>query len=125
MRSNSIAAAAAALFAVGTLSAQEAPLERSAVRINLPPDSPLALRGANLGESRVTARSSATVIDLDMSLSLQNMSSSRVRGVVLRLVTQEVAYGGRASVSVPILFRPAGGGGSGRRAVSGPLLLRS
>lgn len=91
-----IVAGAAALYA------QEIPLDNS-VKINLPPDSPLTLISANLGESHVSQRGSAVVLDLDMALTLHNSSANRVRGVTLLVAAQEVTPGGKASVSVPSL----------------------
>ncbi len=84
------------------LSAQEAPLDNS-VKINLPADSPLTLISTNLGESHVTQRGSAVVLDLDVSLTLHNSSPNRVRGVTLLVAAQEATPGGKASVSVPSL----------------------
>ena len=97
----------AILLAAGlsTLCAQERPLENS-VKINLPPDSPLTLISENLGESHVTQRGSAVVLDLDVTLTLHNSSSNRVRGVTLLVAAQEVTPGGKASVSVPSLDVP-------------------
>jgi hypothetical protein len=97
----------AILLAVGltALYAQERPLENS-VKINLPPDSPLTLISANLGESHVSQRGSAVVLDLDVTLTLHNSSPNRVRGVTLLVAAQEVTPGGKASVSVPSLDVP-------------------
>jgi len=91
-------------FSVGlaALMAQEAPLDpHSSIKINFPPDSPLALISANMGESRAASRGSAVVLDLHMALSLRNVSANRVRGVTLLVLAQEVTPGGKASVSVP------------------------
>ena len=90
---------------VTALCAQEAPLDRS-VKINLPPDSPLTLISENLGESHVSQRGSAVVLDLDVTLTLHNSSPNRVRGVTLLVAAQEVTPGGKASVSVPSLDVP-------------------
>jgi hypothetical protein len=94
----------ALLLVVGVtaLCAQETPLDNS-VKINLPPDSPLTLISENLGESHVSQRGSAVVLDLDVSLTLHNSSPNRVRGVTLLVAAQEVTPGGKASVSVPSL----------------------
>jgi hypothetical protein len=94
----------AILFVAGVtaLCAQEVPLDNS-VKINLPPDSPLTLISANLGESHVSQRGSAVVLDLDVALTLHNSSPNRVRGVTLLVAAQEVTPGGKASVSVPSL----------------------
>src|SRR5580658_8116723 len=94
----------AILFMAGVtaLCAQDTPLDNS-VKINLPPDSPLTLISENLGESHVSQRGSAVVLDLDVSLTLHNSSPNRVRGVTLLVAAQEVTPGGKASVSVPSL----------------------
>jgi len=86
------------------LLAQDMPLDSpNAVKINLKPDAPVALLSASMGESRATARGAALVLDLHMGLTLRNTTANRIRGVVLRVVSQEVAVGGKASVSVPSL----------------------
>jgi hypothetical protein len=90
---------------ITALCAQETPLDNS-VKINLPPDSPLTLISANLGESHVSQRGSAVVLDLDVTLTLHNASPNRVRGVSLMVTAQEVTPGGKASVSVPSLDVP-------------------
>jgi len=96
--------AVAAALGAAALPAQDAPLDpHSSIKINLPSDSPVTLLTANVGESRATARGAALVLDLHMGLVLRNASPNRVRGVTLRVVTQEVALGGKASVAVPSL----------------------
>jgi len=96
----------AILFVAGAaaLCAQDTPLDPyNSVKINLPPDSPLTLISANLGESHASFRGSAVVLDLKMALTLRNSSPNRVRGVTLLVAAQEVTPGGKASVSVPSL----------------------
>jgi hypothetical protein len=96
--------AVAAALGAAALPAQDAALDpHSSIKINLPADSPVALLTANVGESRATARGAALVLDLHMGLVLRNASPNRVRGVTLRVVTQEVTLGGKASVAVPSL----------------------
>jgi hypothetical protein len=91
------------------LCAQETPLDpHSSIKINLPADSPVALLSADLGESRATARGSATVLDLHMSLSLRNAGAGRIRGITLLVLAQEVTPGGKASVAMPTLNVPPG-----------------
>lgn len=91
------------LSAAGVL-AQDTPLDsRGAVKINFPQDSPVSFVSATMGESRATARGAALLLDLHMTLELRNASPSRIHGVVLRVVSQEVAAGGKASVAVPSL----------------------
>jgi len=94
----------AILFVAGVaaLCAQETPANNP-VKINLPPDSPLTLISTDLGDSHVSQRGSAVVLDLDVGLTLHNSSPNRVRGVTLLVAAQEVTPGGKASVSVPSL----------------------
>jgi hypothetical protein len=93
-----------ALWSVVGLPAQEGPLDsQNAVKINLPQDSPVTLLSTAMGESRATARGAALVLDLHMSLTLRNATANRIHGVTLRVVSQDVAVGGKASVSVPSL----------------------
>lgn len=79
-----------------------------AFRIKFPPDSPLTLVSADWGESRTTVLGGALAIELRTALSLRNSGARRVRGVTLLVLAQDVAPGGKASVSVPCLdVRPA------------------
>ena len=88
---------------VGTLLAQEAPLSPGSVSINLPPNSPLELISMSMPDSRTTARGAALMLDLHMTLTLRNSSQSRIHGVTLRVVTQEVTPGGKSWVTIPSL----------------------
>jgi len=76
---------------------------RSMMHITLPEDSPLAVLEANWGDSAATPRGSAMLLDLRTSLVLRNISGRHIRGVTLLVLAQEVAPGGKASVSVPSL----------------------
>jgi len=80
--------------------AQEAPLPTGSVNINLPADSPVAVLGMTSDQSRTTARGAALVLDLHMALTLRNSSQSRIHGVTLRVVSQEVVMGGKGSVTI-------------------------
>lgn len=92
------------LAAVMSLSAQNNRLnQRSMMHITLPEDSPVAVLAADWGESMATPRGSAILLDLRTSLTLKNVASHRIRGVTLLVLAQEVAAGGKASVSVPSL----------------------
>ena len=96
----------AVLLAAGPvgLLAQETPLDpQSSIKINLPNNSPVALVSANMGESRATARGSATVVDLHMALSLRNTTAKRISGITLLVTAQEFAPGGKGSVATPSL----------------------
>lgn len=96
--------ALAGLLGAAGLAAQDLPLDpQTAVQVNLRDDSPVTLLSASLGESRATARGAALVLDLHMLLTLRNASPSRIRGVVMSVVSQEVTVGGKASVSAPSL----------------------
>jgi hypothetical protein len=96
--------ALAAVVSASGAPAQEIPLDpQTAVQVNLRDDSPVTLLSAGMGESRATARGAGLVIDLHMLLTLRNSSPNRIHGVVLSVVSQEVAVGGRASVSLPSL----------------------
>jgi hypothetical protein len=89
---------------VACLAAQDLPLDSpNAVKFDLKADAPVALLSASMGESRATPRGAALVLDLHMALTLRNTTANRIRGVALRVVSQEVAVGGKASVSVPSL----------------------
>src|SRR5277367_2358250 len=70
---------------------QDAPLSNSSVKIVLGNDSPVVLVDSATGESRAISRGSALMIDLQMSLSLRNTSSKRIRSLKLGVVAQEVA----------------------------------
>jgi hypothetical protein len=97
-------AAAILWLSLSAALAQQPALDpRSSFKIDFPKDSPLAVVAADMGDSVVSARGSAMVIDLHTSLTLRNSSSGRVRGVTLLVTAQEVTAGGKASVSVPSL----------------------
>jgi hypothetical protein len=68
--------------ALAAAHAQDRPLD-NAFKINVPPDSPVTVVSANLGESHASQRGSAVVLDLDVALTLRNSSPSRVRSVTL------------------------------------------
>lgn len=76
---------------------------RTSIKIEFPPDSPVTLVSADLGDSATTTRGSAMIIDLRSSLSLRNSGYRHIRGITFLVTAQEVAAGGKASVSVPSL----------------------
>ncbi len=97
-------AAVALWLGLSAASAQQSSLDqRSSLKIDFPKDSPLTVVSADMGDSGITARGSAMVIDLRASLSLRNSAPRRLRGVTLLVSAQEVTAGGKASVSVPSL----------------------
>jgi len=80
--------------------AQETPLDpHSSIAVNLPPDSPVTLMSADMGESRASARGGAMVLDLHMALKLRNNSTRRIRSLTMIVSAQEVTPGGRGSWS--------------------------
>lgn len=79
------------------LAAQTEP--RSSVKVNMPADSPVSLLSADWGESRTSERGSATILNLNTSLSLRNSGNRRIRAFSWMVVSQEVTPGGRASVT--------------------------
>src|ERR1051325_189646 len=92
---------ALALLGGTALFAQDQPLAPGAVSIKFPNDSPVALLGGvSTGDSRVSARGAAMMLDLHLVLTLQNTSGNRIHGLTLRVVSQEVTLGGRNSVSL-------------------------
>jgi hypothetical protein len=81
--------------------AQETVLPSTAIKISLPKDSPVTLLGLDPRDSRFNARGGAILVDLDALLTLRNTDPRQIHGITLRVVTQEVAMGGRASVCIP------------------------
>ena len=69
-----------ALVAANVSLAQDTPLDpHTSVAINFPPDSPVTLVSADMGESRASARGGAMVVDLhNMVLKLRNGAGDRV-----------------------------------------------
>jgi hypothetical protein len=95
--------AACILLGAASLPAQDIPLTANSVNINLPGNSPLTLISVATADSRAVARGAALVLDLHVSLALRNASQNRIHGVTLRVVSQEVTPGGKASVTLPSL----------------------
>jgi len=90
------------LSAALALSGQSPDAARS-FKVNLPQDSPLALVSADWGSSRATARGGAMEVEIHSTLQFRNASPRRLRGVSLLVLAQQVAPGGKASVTVPAL----------------------
>lgn len=91
--------ALAAALTGPALYAQDGPLASSAISVRFPVDSPLVFIDESTGESRTAASGAATLIDLHLSLTLRNAGARRIRSVKLGVVAQEVALGGKASMS--------------------------
>jgi len=83
--------------------AQESPLPQGSIHLNLPKDSPVAIISMTNDQSRATMRGAAMVLDLHMALTLRNGGTGRIHGITLRVVSQEVAMGGKGSVTIPSL----------------------
>src|ERR1035437_1474372 len=98
---NNVKALTAAIVFLGAASllAQDAAIPPGAVNINLPDNSPLALKSFTMADSRATARGPALALDLQMSATLVNSGPYRIHGVTLRVVAQEVTLGGKGSVT--------------------------
>src|SRR5437867_3784110 len=91
---------ATAFLLLGAIThAQDTPLPHSSIAINLPPDSPVTLMSADMGESRASARGGAMVLDLHMALKLRNNSPHRIRSLTMIVSAQEVTPFGRGSWS--------------------------
>ena len=75
----------------------------SSISLNLPKDSPVTVLSIATDQSRTTMRGAAMVLDLHMSLTLRNGGAGRIHGITLRVVSQEVAMGGKGSVTIPSL----------------------
>jgi len=104
MRSNRFHKLAASMvLAAAGLYAQESPLPTGSIRVNLPDNSPVALLSISSDPSRATMRGAAMVLDLHMALTLRNGGAGRIHGITLRVVSQEVAMGGKGSVTIPSL----------------------
>jgi len=92
--------AAVTVLSAAALPGQDQPVAPGAVSIKFPADSPVALLSMSTGDSRASARGAALMLDLHLALTLQNTSGSRIHGLTLRVVSQEVTLGGKNSVSL-------------------------
>ena len=72
-------------------------------RINLPPNAPVALLSADFSNSSTSARGSIYLVDVRAALSLRNVTQKKICAVTLAVYAQEVAPGGKGSVSVSSL----------------------
>jgi hypothetical protein len=95
--------AALVVFGAARLPAQSSALPGGSININFPGDSPVLLASTVTDQSRAAARGAALVIDLRLSLLLRNVGSRPISGVMLRVVAQEAALGGRGSIAYPSL----------------------
>lgn len=66
-------------------------------------DSPILVVHYDDGDSKVTQRGGAYLVDFHPALTLRNSSSKRIRSVTLLVEAQENSAGGKASISVPSL----------------------
>ena len=95
-------AAVLGLLGAAVMLAQDAPLPTGSINLNLPTTGPVAVAKMS-NDSRLSARGAALVLDLHMALQLRNVSTKSINGLTLRVVSQEVALGGKNSVSYPAL----------------------
>jgi hypothetical protein len=101
MRNKKLTLPGAVLLGAGLLFAQDAPLPSGSISINLSKESPFLLKSYTSDQSRISARGAAMVIDLRLSALLVNTSQKRIRGLALRVVSQESVGGGKGSVTYP------------------------
>src|SRR4026207_2477044 len=92
-----------ALMGGAGLLAQETPLPQGSVTINLTKDSPVSLVNMTSDQPTATARGSAIFLNVRMAFTLRNDSNKQIHGIMLRVVAQEAAQGGKASVTMPSL----------------------
>ena len=95
--------AAMGLLVAGALAAQDFPLPSGAIAISFPENSPVLFSGSMADQSRARARGGAMEIDLHLQMTLRNVGPREIRGITLRVVSQEVAVGGKGSVAYPSL----------------------
>lgn len=96
--------AVVALFSAVAAVAQDTPLPSGSVRLNLGNESPVTVISMASDQSRTTMRGAAMVLDLHIGLTLKNGGiGRRMRGITLRVVSQEIAMGGKGSVTIPSL----------------------
>jgi len=89
-----------AIFVLACFAADGQSLSR---KVDFPADSPVALVSDDWGDSSANARGGAFFLDVHASLSLRNVSQKRVRGITLSVSAQDIAPGGKGSVSIPSL----------------------
>lgn len=91
------------MLAAAAVLAQDGPLPNGSVNVKVPNDSPVVVVSSRTDESRTVLQGSALMVDLHMSLMLRNVGTNRIHGITLRVVSQEVTLGGKASVAMPSL----------------------
>jgi hypothetical protein len=99
MRSSSALLASALLF----IPCNTALFAAALPKIELPPDSPVAVLSADYGESNESARGGAMLLDFHAALSLRNSSQHKIRGITLVVTAQDITPGGKGSVTVTSL----------------------
>ena len=83
------------------LMAQDTRLDPTLIQFDLRADAPIHLESPDSGESRVSSRGGALVIDLHIVARLRNSGNDTIRGVTLLLLAQEATPGGKMSVAMP------------------------
>lgn len=95
-------AALALLCAAAALAQSEgAAAAAKYLKFEFPPSSPVRLVETDWGQSRIVQRGSAATAELHLVLHLENRASQPIHGLTLLFVTQDVAPGGKASISLP------------------------
>jgi len=89
--------------AAACLLAQDGSAPNCSITVDVPNDAPVALLGISNAPCGATALGAGLMLKLHLSLTLKNTSSSRIHGITLRVVSQEVALGGIGSVYQPSL----------------------
>jgi hypothetical protein len=73
------------------------------LEVLLPAGAPLSVVSSEWGESQARAQGAGMMIDLKTNVRFRNNSKLRLRGISLEVKTEQVAAGGKASLSVPSL----------------------
>lgn len=87
----------------GLLLLAAAGLRAQSIQVDVPASAPISIDAPDWGQSRVSARAGAVLIELRTSLSMKNVSNLRIRAVTLLVSAAEMTAGGRASVTLPSL----------------------
>ncbi len=115
MRPSPVLAVSRALAWVGAIAAccclaLPAVAEDLEVSISVPEGVPLGTTASDFSNSDAEARGGVLVINLSGSIRFENLGHDPVRGLALRIVAGEGAFGGLAGITVPSLHAPRGDG---------------
>ena len=73
---------------------------KTAIKFDLPKDSPVAIQALDPGDSKTYTQGGARVLDIHTALTLRNIGGKKIQAVTLLVRSQEKTPGGKASVSV-------------------------